>query len=88
MQFACDFGTPPRRLQFDADADVGLISAQLLGPRGDLLASRLLDLAESALIARVMALCAGDAPDEAILRLLPALFPDSGGAGPGQPAGL
>jgi hypothetical protein len=81
MEFACDFGVPPRRLQFDADADVGLISAQLLDSQGGLLASRLLNLEESALIAKVMAVCAGDAPDEAITRLLPALFPDSGGEG-------
>jgi hypothetical protein len=75
MEFACDFGVPPRRLQFDTDADVGLISAQLFDSGGALLRSRLLDLGESSVIAKVMAVCASDVSDEAIAGLLPVLFP-------------
>jgi hypothetical protein len=83
MEFACDFGVPPRRLRCDTDAEVGLISAQLLDSRGGLVASRLLDLEETPLIAKVMAVCVADVPDEAIAELLPALFPGPGAAGPG-----
>ncbi|MGH3445988.1 MAG: hypothetical protein ACRDP4_00030 [Nocardioidaceae bacterium] len=74
--FTCEFGTPRRWLQFDTEHDSGLISALLLDEHGTLLASRVLDLAESPLVAKVIAAHAGSGADERIARLLPALFPE------------